>query len=95
MVNTTNKLLTSSHALPCLNKLTVKGFAVPLSSLLEIILAFFLVSLKRSSGGGFINITNGLNSYVRKCFTVWEEEKFKLISLFLKMEFTVAKENLH
>lgn len=73
---TTAQLFTCSLVLPCLNTLTVKGFAVPLSSLLEIILAFFLVSLKRSSDGGFINITNGLNSYVRKCFTVWEEKKF-------------------
>lgn len=37
--------------------LTVKGFAVAWSSLLEIIFAFFLVSLKRSIDGGFINIT--------------------------------------
>lgn len=37
--------------------LTVKGFAAPWSSLLEIIFAFFLVSLRRSIDGGFINIT--------------------------------------
>jgi hypothetical protein len=37
--------------------LTVKGLAAPWSSLLEIIFAFFLVSLKRSIDGGFINIT--------------------------------------
>lgn len=40
-----------------LTVLTVKGFAAPWSSLLEIIFAFFLVSLKRSIDGGFINIT--------------------------------------
>ena len=42
---------------PSIIILTVKGFAAPWSSLLEIIFAFFLVSLKRSIDGGFINIT--------------------------------------
>lgn len=61
--------------------LTVKGFAAPWSSLLEIIFAFFLVSLKRSIDGGFINITNGLNSSVLKCFTVCKEgNTFSFIS---------------
>lgn len=57
------------------DSLTAKGLADPLSSLPDMTLAFFLVSLNLSIAGGFTSTTKGLNSAVRRCFIVWTEGK--------------------
>lgn len=53
----------------------MNGLEDPLSSLLDTILAFFLVSLNLSTVGGFTNTMKGLNSAVRRCFNVCKEHK--------------------
>ncbi len=46
-----------------------------MSSLPDMTLAFFLVSLNLSIVGGFTSTTKGLNSAVLRCFIVWTEKK--------------------